>query len=74
MGVPAGSHATPSQRRDWGKARGKGSGAKDLPDSRTSIPHLRFMVGHPIMTYGALEVQHTYIHTHMMDDDDECHI
>ena len=35
MGVPAGSHATPSQKKRLEKGSGQGPGAKDLPEGRT---------------------------------------
>ena len=35
MGVPAGFHATLSQKKRMGKWRGQGSGAKDLPEGET---------------------------------------
>ena len=37
MGVRAGSHATPSQKKRLGKLRGLEPGDKDLPECRTII-------------------------------------
>src|SRR3989442_1618221 len=35
IGIPAKSHATPSQKKRLGKGKGQGSDAKELPEGRT---------------------------------------
>src|SRR6059036_3662967 len=43
FGLDHASMQDPVQRRDWGKGRGEGSGAKDMPDGRILLMMIYFV-------------------------------